>query len=480
MHPGMGRARWGRDPMGPVTGAGAVVLATSPEELRRAARVLRTVSDGLEGLGDRVQQADLTGDAWTGLAALEHRARTGALRRLVTLTAAPGLEVAGALERCAEVAEDAGARARAGLRRLEQGMAELRSLRTLGPPPEPLLEQAWRRRVAEVEQEVEQARRAVARAEEVFDLAQREAAGVLGRAWSVVEEAPAVRELAADLRRAVTGLPRHVAHVVRTTDMVVSLARARWAAEAPARALALQRATLRLQELWLQLRAPGEARRRFGRTRLVPGPVGWVSAWLAAWSDVQDGGGYEGWRGGLTRVLARGALVGGPVALMGLHPALAPAAPVGLGLISAYQAWTLGNVVWDSVPTVVRYTRLAVRHAPVVLEAVGAAAVRARNRATARLRELRAAGSRRAAEVGLAGSRRVAEVGLAGSRRVAEVGARVRDVTHEVTWRLPGAGPLRDRIRQVGVPIRLPAVPLGPVLRVPVDLGRSSWAGTHR
>ena len=40
-----------------------------------------------------------------------------------------------------------------------------------------------------------------------------------------------VREdLADDLRRAVTGLPRHVAHVVRTTDMVVSLARARWAA----------------------------------------------------------------------------------------------------------------------------------------------------------------------------------------------------------------------------------------------------------
>lgn len=441
-----------------MTGPGALVLSTSPEQLRRAARMLRTVSTELEGVGARVQQTDLLGHAWTGLAALEHQARTGALRSLVTLTAAPGIEVARALERCAEVAEDAGARTRAGLRRLEQGLAELGSLRALGPPPEPLLEQAWRRRVADVEQEVELAGRAVAQAEEAFDLAQQQAAGVLGRAWSVVEEAPAVRELADDLRRAVTGIPRHVAHVVRTTDMVISLARARWAAEARARAQALHRATLRLQQLWLQLRSPGEARRRFGRARLVPGPVGWVSAWLAAWSDERDGGGYEGWRGGLTRVLARGALVGGPLAVLGLHPALAPAAPVGLGLISVYQTWMLGNAVWDSLPAVVRYARLAVRHAPVALEAGRAVVGRARERATARLRELRAAGARRAAEVG----------------------GRVRGVADAVVRRLPGTGSVRDRIRQVGVPVRLPAVPLGPVLRAPVDLRRLPWAGVDR
>src|SRR5690606_31583084 len=108
------------------------------------------------------------------------------------------------------------------------------------------------------------------------------------------------------------------------------------------------------------------------------------------------------------------------------------------GLISVYQTWMLGNAVWDSLPAVVRYARLAVRHAPVALEAGRAVVGRARERATARLRELRAAGARRAAEVG----------------------GRVRGVADAVVRRLPGTGSVRDRIRQVGGPVRLPAVPL--------------------
>lgn len=433
-----------------MSAAGAALLSTSPQELRRAARLLRTLGEELDGVGARALVTGDLADGWTGLAALEHQARVGALHRLVVLAATPGREVAQALDRCAAVAEDAGARARAGLRRAEQGLAELASLRAVGPPPEPVLEQAWRRRLVEVEQEVARARSAVSQAEEAFNLAQQEAAGVLGEAWSVVEEAPLLRDLVGDLRRAATGLPKHVAHLVRTTDMVIWLARARWAAQAQAREAALHRATLRLQQLWLQLRSPREARRRFGRTPLVPGPVGWVSAWLTAWSDARHGGGYDGWRGGLTRVLARGALVGGPMALAGLHPALAPAAPVGLGLISLYQTWMLGNEVWDGLPTVARYARTAVRRAPFPVEVGRAVVGRARDRATARLRQLRAA--------------------AAGSALLA--GERVRDVVEEVLDRSTGTVHLRDRMHQVGVPIRLPAVPLGPVLRAPVDLGR--------
>lgn len=53
----------------------------------------------------------------------------------------------------------------------------------------------------------------------------------------------------------------------------------------------------------------------------------------------------------------------------------------------------------------------------------------------------------------------------------------MRELVDAVVGRLPETPPLRDRLRQVGVPVRLPAVPLGPVLRAPVELGRLPWVG---
>ena len=437
------------------------VLATSPEALRRAARTLRRLGEDLEGLSARVAMSGGFDHGWSGLAALEQQARAGALSRLVSLSAAPGLDVAHALEGCADVAEDAGARVRAGVRRLEQGLAELARLRALGPPLEPLLEEAWHRRVREVEQEVASARTLMEQAEDSFDTAQQQAAGVLVRAWAVVEEAPNLWQVGRAVHGAVTALPKKVLRIVRTTDMVLSLARARWAADAGVRAAALQRGSARLGQLWQQLTSP-KTRTFLGRARFLPGPTGTVMSWLSAWGDRRDGGGYAGWRGGVTQVLATGALIGGPVTLAGFIPGMQVAAPVGVGLITVYQSWMLGNAAWDALPTARRYARLAIRHAPRVRDAALDLARRARDRAVGRLTDLRTAALGR-----------VATVGLQATRRMQDVRAGVEDLL----GRVPDTEPLRDRIRQVGVPIRLPGVPLGPVLRAPVDLGRLPGMG---
>lgn len=470
----------------------STVLATSPEELRRAARALRRLGEDLQGVGARAAVSGASDHGWTGLAALEQQARAGALRSLVTLTATPGLDVAQALERCADVAEDAGARVRSGARRLEQGLAELARLRTLGPPPEPLLEQAWRSRVQQVEQEVASARALMEQAEHSFEAAQQQAAGVLGRAWAVVEEAPTLWEVGTAVHGVVAALPKKLLRVVRTTDMVISLARARWAADAGARAAALQRGTASLVQLWQQLTSPGRGT-VLARARFLPGPVGSAMSWFAAWGDRRDGGGYAGWRGDITRVLATGALVGGPMALAGLFPGLTPALPVGIGLITVYQSWMLGNAAWDALPAARRYARLAVRHAPRVRDAALDLVGRARDRAVGRLTDLRTAALGRVAAVGVQATRRLQDVRAGveetlaplrdpgrwriGLPRDVEVVRPVRELVEDVVGRLPETSPLRDAIRQVGVPVRLPGVPLGPVLRAPVELGRLPWAG---
>lgn len=473
-------------------GTTSSVLATSPEELRRAARTLRRLGEDLEIVGARVASGSQSPDGWGGLAALEQQARTDALRRLVTLSAAPGLEVSRALDRCADVAEDAAAQVRSGARRLEQALAELTRLRALGPPPEPLLEEARRRRVHEVEAEVAHVRALMEQAEDSFDVAQQQAAGVLGRAWSVVEEAPGLWEVGSAVHGAVTALPKKVLQVVRTTDMVVNLARARWAADAAVRTAALQRGTARLAQLWQQLTTP-RGGTRLARVRFVPGPVGTVMSWFAAWDDRRDGGGYAGWRGGVTRVLATGALVGGPVTLAGLIPGMQMAVPVGIGLITVYQSWMLGNAAWDALPAARRYARLVVRQAPLVRDAAVDLARRGRARAVERLADLRTTVLSRVASVGLQATRRLEDVRVEveetlaplrdpgrwtiGLPRAGEVVRPVRDLVDDLVGKLPGTRPVREQMRRVGVPIRLPGVPLGPVLRAPVELGRLSGVG---
>lgn len=473
---------------GAVTGTtGVSVLQTSPEELRRAARVLRGVGADLADLGARAASAAPSRDGWAGVAALEQQARLSSLRRLVELTSLPGAEVATVLDRCADVAEGCTVRVLTWRRRVEELTAELTGLRLQGPPPEPVLEVAWRRRVAELEEEVARARRFIDEAEAEFDDAQQWASRVVLGAWSVVEAVHRVVGYAKGVRTAARRIPWAVVHTVRTSQMVVALSRARWAKEAAVRAAALRRGQEILQGLIVQLSPPRGAGRALGTGRFAPGPVGLILAWVTAWSDLRTGGGYEGWRGGITRVLATGALVGGPLTLVGLFPPLVAVAPVGISLIGLYQGWILGNVVWDGVTVGMRYVRLARRALPGLRRAGVRLAAEAGLRAGWALRDLRTRTLVRSTQLALELEDRVDDVGehvgriadpLRDPRRwvVGLPGGRapglpIRDVLDEVVERLPGTASLRERIRQVGLPLRLPGSPLGPVLRAPVDLG---------
>lgn len=436
----------------------ASVLHCSPGELRQAARLLRGVRQEVQLLAGRARTMAATG-GWLGVAALEQQAHAGRLGQLVTSTGQPQEEVAGALDRCADVVETSATRVRFWNRRAEDLVAELVSLRTMGPPPDPLLEQVWRRRLEEAERELARAWAFVDEAEAVFDAAQRQAAAVVSGAWAAVRELYRLGQLGDQLRKTPDVIARTAVRTVWTTEMVIALARARWARTAPARAAARQRVAVLLERLRRLGRAAAGGQGWLARLRLLPGPLGMVLAWFTAWSDVRTGGGYAGWRGGTTRVLAGGALVGGPLAL--LTPFAPPAGMVGIALIGLYQAWSIGNAVWDGAPTVVRYARRAGRAGKDLADRGLQVTVRARERVTARLREIRARTA-------------VRTVGLAVRTR-----ERVRDRLDEVadlTERLPGTAPLRDRLRTLGTPIRLPAVPLGPTLRAPVDLGRR-WPG---
>lgn len=454
-----------------VTAAGTSVLQASPEELRRAARLLRGIGGDLGELGTCTVAATRLGDGWAGVAALEQQARAGALRDLVERSALPAEQVAGALDRCAAAAEDAGAQVRSWTRQVEDRAAELTALRALPPPPEPLLEQAWRRRMQEVEAELERTRQLIRRAEESFDLVRQETARVLARAWEVVAEIDELRRIVMKTLKARQIVPWVAVHTALTSRLLVALGRQRWARDAVVRAIALDR-SLRLRErlaqLWAGIRSGG---RHAGKVRFTPGPLGMMAAWGFATRDVWSGGGYDGWRGGLTHVLAAGAVIGGPVAIAGLFfPPAVVAAPVGVALIGIYQAWMLGNAVYDGFPTLVRYARLVVRHAPAVRSAVYSSAVRAAHRARARageaLRDLRTRTVRGATGLG----RRITD----GAGRAVDRVEDVRDRVGRLVDRLPDTGPLRDRLRELGDPIRLPVVPLGPTLRAPVELGRWS------
>lgn len=462
------------------------VVQVSADELRRAAQLLRQVGADLTDLGDRAGAAVTTGQAWAGVAALEQQARVSSLRRLVQLTAAPGAEVATALERCADVADGCAVRVRTWRRRGEELAAEGTALRLQGPPPEPLLEAAWRRRLAEIEEEIARARRWVAEAEEEFDAAQQWASRVVGGAWSVVEAVGRVAGYARTVRTAGRRIPWAVVHTVRTSQMVVQLTRARWAKKATVRAVALARGLETLRSLRGQLVLPRGTGRAVGTARFAPGPFGLIMAWWGAWSDLRSGGGYAGWRGDVTRVLAAGALVGGPLLVAGLFPPLSPAAPTGVTLIGLYQAWTLGNAVWDGLPVVARYVRAAAQ-SPALRRAAARLSAEAGLRAAWALRDLRTRAAVRTHHLAVSLTERVHDVrehvgevleplrdprrwviGLPGGQAP---GLPVREVLDQVVGRLADTGPLRDRIRQVGVPILLPGSPLGPVLRAPIRLG---------
>ena len=459
------------------------VLQTSPEELLRGARALQLAGVELDTWGGRLATSTVVG--WGGLAALAQQARAQEVGRLVSQAARPATEAGDAVQRCATVAETATAQVRRWERTLEGLQAEDTALRAIAAPADPATAALWTARLEDVERQVAVAKRRIAEAEEEFAAAQQRAAHVVAEAWSVVTDLRELRDLPEQVSTAARSTVATALRLVHTTDLAVGLARARWARAGVVRAQALARARRALGRLGdLTWHRPGGTGLR--GVRLVPGPVGLAMAWAGAWSDVRDGGGYDGWRGRTTQITAGAALVGGPLTLGGiLYPPLAVA---GVGMIGAYQAWMAGNAVYDGVGTAMRYARrLGPVLRPLQDRAKGVVAT-AGARAALGLTELRSSAATTLATVGLRAAERVeavqewAEPAL---RAVADPEHRViglpaggplqvpgRVLVDQVVGRLPEAEDVREWWRGMGGPIQLPDVPLGPVLRAPVDLGR--------
>ncbi|WP_281966062.1 hypothetical protein [Serinicoccus marinus] len=465
--------------MDAVTGS---VLTVSPEELERAARLLREAGAQIESVAEQVLGSSPTEGGWSGLAAWQARARVQTVHRVTRSAARPSQHAARAVAECASAARGATEEVLRWQRAGERAAGESAALRAPGPPPEPALEALWRRRLEQLEQEVQTARRRVQEVEEDFRTTQERSAQQVREAVDLFDDVRRVAEVPKKALAAVGYAWGTVERVVRTTQVVIHRARARWARALQVRQVALRRA----QRALARLRALGRLRdapKLLSRVRLVPGPVGMVAAWFTAWSDVKDGGGYSGWRGDVTRVLAGGGLIGG--VLVVATPVVPVAGPIGVGLLAAYQAWSAGNAAVDGAVIAARYLR---REAPRLARRVGEATVRAHGRALTRLRSARVALGRARSALTHEVGRRVSDV----RETVAPVLEPLRDPRHrvvglppgaplrlparelvdQVVGRLPDIEPVRDWWRQLGDPILMPVVRLPPKLPVPVDLGR--------
>lgn len=427
------------------------VLATSPEEMEQAARSLQAAGDQIEAAADRVLRGAPQPSGWSGLAAWQAAARAREVHRLTRAAAAPPREAAAAVLDCAAAARVATREVHTWTRRAGRARAEILALQLPGPPPEPALELLRRRRIEQLQHEEALACRRVVALEDDFRERERGAAHRVSQAWDLLDE---VRDLATAPRKAVEAFGYAWGtgeRVVRTTQVVVRLARARWSRAAHVRREALRRAAHALSRLRALVRVRGGA--VLGRVALVPGPHRLVTAWFGAWGDVRDGGGYAGWRGEVTRGLAAAGIVGGFLVVPGtlVHPAVGG---VGVGLLTAWAAWSSGNAAWDGGSALVRYAR---RHGPRFLQRTGRRVALASHRALGRLREVRRA----------LPDARHRVVGLPAVR----VRLPSREMVDRVVGRLPGTEPVREWWRRAGDPLLMPVVRV-PVLPGPVRLGR--------
>ncbi|MDO5739322.1 MAG: hypothetical protein Q4P07_04150 [Ornithinimicrobium sp.] len=427
---------------------GVGVLDISPEELRQAARQLRGVGAQVEALSDSLVLVAVRGpDGWAGLAALEQTARTQATARLVGLAVGPGSEAATVLERVAASADECATAVLSWTRHLEEALIELHRLRTLGVPPDIVDQEVWRRRVAELEETVARCHGLVDRAELEFEEVQRASARTITQAWARVEHSLATATVLAQ-----TGLKAKSAHARLVTIGIAApglwaLAAARRSGDAAARAQAvlIARARLKLirasgvvaavtsagKKLPPWLRPPG----------VVSGPILATGQWWGAWSDLQDGGGYTGWRGETTKFFAGLAVVGIPASFVVLAP---PVALTGITMTASYSVWMSGNWIYDNRGRIAD-ARDQIREA---------------DEALATWTEVQLHKGYQSASVlsGLAMQRLQVR-----AEDLVTLGGRSDELTRG----------LRERLRQLGKPLRLSDVR---VPRLPLDLGSPWWS----
>ncbi|WP_109474730.1 hypothetical protein [Ornithinimicrobium cavernae] len=311
-------------------------LATRPEDLRLAARTLHGAAAELEEVAARLGRSGATASGgWQGVAALGHQVATERVRAVVLGRCAPAHDAAGSLAVLADQAEHAVAAVRSAQRARDEATAErIRQITLLGTVTDPLEIAAIRERIMCSDRVIRRAEDEIAWVEERLEQGRRAAEEVLRSSWLGI----GLGELG-DLVRA----GQEIAPVWRGGSLLVVgtrvlLATAGLARElSPVARLALEARLLRL------LRVVRKPPIIFVLSRLAFRVVIPLTVIPAAWSDLRDGGGYEGWRGVTLRVTAALAIPGS-VAMVVPHPVVA-----GLGAVTvgAYYLAKGGFAIYD-------------------------------------------------------------------------------------------------------------------------------------
>jgi hypothetical protein len=182
-----------------------------------------------------------------------------------------------------------------------------------------------------------------------------------------------------------------------STVGLVALAHLRWDRSEELRQAAQARLDRSVARTWSAQQAAAEKLRRasgvLAPARRLLARASAVGAWAVAVQDVRTGADHDGWRAGVTRVLAAGAVVGMPAAVLLVG---SPVGLVAVGAVSAYHLWTAGGWLYDHRARVVPSVRWAGRQVAAGASGVGEWArrargieQRARERAGRGLRQLR-------------------------------------------------------------------------------------------
>lgn len=325
-------------------------LALSPGELRLGAMTLGQQAALLGAAGAAPSGAAA---GWSGLAALQQQAREEEWARMLCALDDPLEELAGLVAGFADQVEDSQQTIRHWLTRGAEAAREEADLQRLVALADELTRPPLERRLQDARWLVDQARQRVAQVEEELRQRAEQLAARVADSWPV----RLLRELAwiRDVGQATIDLystGRMLAPISAVVQHAVAAARA---TDVQARALLqgrMSQAVLALQRSFL----PAGRLMRF--LPVLSGPVGTTLSYsISGAADLFTGGGYTGWRGGVTRVLG-GLAVPASIALW-----FPPATFVSAAVLGTYTAWTAGNVIVDNRHNIARFGRQAAQAA---------------------------------------------------------------------------------------------------------------------
>lgn len=326
-------------------------LVMSPGQLRVAARTLGQESGTLRSVSRGTRGGADAGASWTGLAALAQQADEESWARILDAVCDPLEGLSGLVSGFADEVEEAQTTVRRWLTRQEDLAREVLDLQRLIASADDLVRPVLERQLTQARELLEQARQRVADVEDVLRRTADRVAAEVSDSWPVraLGELRWLREVS----RAGQNLWQSARQALLTTGIVRDALAAARAVTVQGRAVLLARA----RDAVLVARALHLSGK--GGLKLLPrvgGKLGVsLSFMVSGVGDLVTGGGYDDWRGTVTRVLGGLAI---PASVGIWVPAL-PVFAASAGVLAAYTAWTAGNVLYDNRAKIARVVRAA-------------------------------------------------------------------------------------------------------------------------